>query len=201
MFFMFPTSFCLRLLKACLSLTIILISISFLSCSKDDDTGQLLNDPSLNLSDGKIFPDSWYYWQNQSKHEFFWSPKETSSRDFYLAIATDSLDAVNFSYFNQAVFTPLPKGKQLILRARIKAENMAGEGASIAIRCDGPNGMVAFSSSQDNTKIDGSFEWKEFSVVLDKVPDETNAIQVFLVYLPSTTGKVYFDDVTLTYNK
>ena len=190
-----------RLYKKCLNFLFFLLSVIFWACSKEEDTGQLLNDPSLNFTQGKIFPDSWFYWQNQSKHSFFWSAKELNSTDFYLAIAADSPDTVNFSFFNQTVLTPLPKGKQIMLRARIKAENLTGQGASIALRCDGPKGQVAFTTTQGVTSIDGSFEWKEFSLLLEKVPDETNAIQVYLLYLPSTTGKVYFDDITLTYAK
>ena len=188
-----------RLLKVYLVILIGLLASTLPGCREDDEMGQLLDDPSLN--NGNNFPNSWYYWQNNSNHKFFWSPKENNSKDFYFALETYSFDTAHASFFMQTIKTPIPKGKQLILRSKIKAENLTGQGVSIAIRCEGPESMVAFASTEGKTKIEGSFDWKEFSVVLDKVPDETNQLHVFLLYLPATTGKVFFDDITLTYQK
>jgi hypothetical protein len=175
--------------------------MSFLSCEKEEKTGQLLDDPSLNFSNGKTFPSSWFYNPLQSRHQPSWSAKQSGSNDYHFAISSEVSDADNISFFGQTVVSPIPKGKKLMLRARIKAENLTGQGASIAIRCDGPNGSVAGASTEDKTVLNGTFDWKEVSLVLDKVLDETNAIWVFLVYLPYTTGKVSFDDITLSYNK
>jgi hypothetical protein len=111
------------------------------------------------------------------------------------------LDPDNFSFFGQTVVSPIPTGKALTLRARVKADNLAGQGASLAIRCDGPNGALVGVSTEGTTVLNGTFNWREVSLVLDRVPDGTNAIWVLLVSLPNTAGKVGFDDIILSYDK
>ncbi len=188
-----------RLLTMRLGVLLCVLATSLAGCRKDDDTVQLLDDPSLN--NGQNFPNNWYYLQNNSNHKFFWSPKADNPKDFYFAIETGTLDAVNYSVFIQTVKTPIPKGKQLVLRAKVKAEQLTGLGADLAIRCEGPQGLITGALSQPENPIKGDFDWKEFTVVLDKVPDETTSIVVALLYERSTTGKVYFDDITLSYQK
>lgn len=188
-----------RLLKVCLGVLLCLLAGSLPGCREDDEMGQLLDDPGLN--NGKNFPDSWQYWQNDSNHKFFWSPKTDNPKDFYFALEATAFDMVNYSFLSQTVTTPIPKGKQLVLRAKVKAEQLTGAGANLVVRCEGLQGVLVVASARPQISIAGHFDWKEFSIVLDKVPDETNTIQVLLSYLPATTGKVYFDDITLTYQK
>ncbi|SDJ93373.1 hypothetical protein SAMN05421823_101459 [Catalinimonas alkaloidigena] len=177
------------------------LCLGIASCQNEDEIGQLITDPSLDLKPGKNFPDSWFYWVNESPHEFFWLPKEPESNDYYLGFENSVFDTVHYSFYAQSILTPIPKGKQLTLRAKVKAENLVGEGLNLAIRCDGPQGIIKFVSTRDQAPIQGNFDWKEFNVVLDEVPEETNVIAVLVLYLNATTGRASFDDVTLTYKR
>ena len=47
--------------------------------------------------------------------------------------------------------------------------------------------------------ITGTFDWKEQSIKMTKVGENIKSLTVYLVYLPNTTGEVYFDDISLTY--
>lgn len=103
---------------------------------------------------------------------------------------------------DQPFSTNIPIGKSLSLSVRIKGQ-LEGEGVSIVIRGDdsplADGSREQFATTQGNSPIGGAFNWTKFSIGLGTVEPNIQSITVFLVYLPNTTGNVYFDDVSLTF--
>ncbi|MCP5062295.1 MAG: hypothetical protein GY936_07525, partial [Ignavibacteriae bacterium] len=83
----------------------------------------------------------------------------------------------------------------------VKSENISGEGIAIAIRCDDTitprNVAELFSTTQNNVKIEGTFDWSTYSVSMDTIPEDIKSITIYLIYLRNTSGTVYFDDINL----
>ena len=104
---------------------------------------------------------------------------------------------VIFGTWYQSYSGEMPKGKDLVLKVKIKGKNLTNQGISIAIRADRPSTTSQFSTTQAHQSITGTFDWTDYTVRLIKVADDANKIFVFLVFLPSTTGEVYFDDISL----
>jgi hypothetical protein len=187
----------LKLLNIAVAITSCLL---FSGCHKDDVVVQQVND-NAGFDSGTSNPSSWYHSPNGSVDLFLWEIKPASSADHYVSIFPGSASP-DFFYWAQEITNPIPLGEKLTLRAKIKGENLSGEGVSIAFRCDDATfNSVAFVTTQHKTNISGNFDWKEFSITLDEVPESTAKIYVFLIYLPNTTGKASFDDVTLAYTK
>lgn len=102
---------------------------------------------------------------------------------------------------NNIPFNDIPVGAKLTLTAKIKPVNLTGQGVSIAIRGDKGNQVVFFQTTQGTTPITGTSDFKEHSVTLNNYPGSIDNLLIFMVYLPKTTGYVYFDDIALTVNK
>ena len=85
---------------------------------------------------------------------------------------------------------------------RIKTKNLIGEGAAIAIRCDddtlGPGEPEQFYTTENKINITGTKDWESYSIEMDEAV-ETNitSIRIFMMFLPNTSGTVYFDYVSL----
>jgi hypothetical protein len=92
--------------------------------------------------------------------------------------------------------------KNITLNVYIKAVGLLGQGVFIAIRGDDaatPTGNAeAFVTTQGHQQINGSFDWKNFIVTMDKVPANIKSLTFYLIYSSNTSGTVYFDDVSLT---
>jgi hypothetical protein len=98
----------------------------------------------------------------------------------------------------------LPLGKNLTLKVNIKADAVEGQGAALAIltdKTDLPLGdPLSYDSTRDRTAIKGSFDWKEYKLTTaGPISAQTGSITLYLLYLPRTTGAVYFDNITLEY--
>jgi hypothetical protein len=181
--------------KPILRLTFKLVMILLLlSCSKDETIEQILF--NSDLSSGNTSPDAWFY-NGYGVRD--WA-KKTGTGDYCISIQND-ISTQQLSYWYQNYLGIIPRGKMLTLKTKIKADNLAGPGVAIVVQCNGDQSTspLAISNSQGKINIAGKFDWKEYSITLDKVPDDTRNIVVFLVYLNSTTGKVFFDDIILTY--
>lgn len=129
-----------------------------------------------------------------------WSNEESFSPVYSLNISRTVIDTVKIWYWWQKYSGIIPVGRDLTLKAKIKAVNLSGDGVSIVIRCDGEVPNLQFASTQGVVNINGTFDWSTYTVSLPNVQSNITSIFVFLVYRPKTTGKVYFDDVTLSYN-
>jgi hypothetical protein len=119
----------------------------------------------------------------------------------YIKIDTTT-EADNFIFVTQTYKGNIPTGKQLKLTAKVKTENLTGEGAAIAIRCDDDVVVAAdqFTTTQGEILIKGTQDWTTYTVELtERVRSDIEAITVYFLYLPKTEGTVYFDDVSLIY--
>lgn len=114
---------------------------------------------------------------------------------------TQVKDTVAFFYYgqNSIPYTNISIGAKLTLKAKIKTA-LVGPGVSIVIRGDKGSQQVFFTSTQGKTPITGTKEFTEYSLVLDSYPGGIDNLLIYLVYLPKTTGSVYFDDVSMTVN-
>ncbi len=101
---------------------------------------------------------------------------------------------------NNIPVSAIPVGAKLTLTAKIKPVNLTGQGVAIAIRGDKGSQVMFFQTTQGTTPITGTSEFKQYSVTLDNYPGNIDNLLVFMVYLPRTTGHVYFDDLMLTVN-
>gem|GEM_PF-1121986 len=98
-------------------------------------------------------------------------------------------------------------GQRVRLRAHLKGENIRlftpNSNVFISLRffpVQDSGGSLAgrFISSQQQIRVDGTFDWRPIELVVNSVPEDVESVAVFLVMGPRVTGKVYFDDVTLT---
>jgi hypothetical protein len=186
-----------------------LILFLVLSCGKKDEvipTQVLLN---TDIESGGSNPDNWYVNQGStSTYTGTWSDEEASSKTHSLKISATALQSSDFAYWVQTysqttLGTKLPFGKDLTLSLKIKGKNLSGQGLSIAIRADNAINPTkdgsSFVTTQGGIQINGTFDWKTYTVKMSSLRSDALYVYVFLVYLPNTTGSAYFDDVTLTY--
>lgn len=98
-------------------------------------------------------------------------------------------------------------GQRVRLRAYLKGENIRlftpNSNVFISLRFSpvkDNSGSLAgrFISSQQRVRIEGTFDWTPIELVVNNVPEDVESVAVFLVMGSRVTGKVYFDDVTLS---
>jgi hypothetical protein len=108
----------------------------------------------------------------------------------------------NFTFWAQSVRLENPAGLKFTLSVSLKLEDVAGEGISIAIRGDDTDPIrgaaEAFASTQGIVKVDGTSDWTTLDVDLQDMPNDVRVVTIYLIYLPHSTGTVYFDDVKLS---
>ncbi len=182
----------------------LIAAICILGCSKDDKVQpanvlELLSNGSVEA--GSIMPDNWLHPGPIGTYENSWTTEESFSPSHSLKIANASTDPINFTFWMQTFEWAMPEGKELLLTVKIKGE-LTGSGVAIAIRGDDtvpPSGAAeAFSSTEGVTTINGMFDWTTFQVKLTTPSAPINSVTIYLLYLPGTSGKVYFDDAKLT---
>lgn len=98
----------------------------------------------------------------------------------------------------------LPLGKKLIVKVRIKADSVMGQGAALAILTDKtktPLGdLLSYDTTRDQITINGDFDWKEYELTTaEPLSPATQSVTLYLLYLPRTTGAIYFDNIRLEY--
>jgi hypothetical protein len=196
-------------MKSHLKLSFLVVALcSLLSCKKDDPTPlQLLQDSQVTVLGQNWVFNFWNSDQgNPNQYAHAYSEEAIVSAPYALKIsATEVRDANAFCYWGQTVSARnVPKGKKLLLKAKIKLENVEGPGVSLVIRQDGINPtnqistMLAIQSTQGVTLINGTSDFREYSVETTRYPGQVDNLVVFLVLMSGTTGTAYFDDITLT---
>jgi hypothetical protein len=188
----------------------LVLVVALLSCGKKDiivPTQVLLN---TDIESGGTKPDYWFVNPGTSgAYTGTWTDEESSSKAHSLKISANATQTTDFAYWVQTysqttVGATLPFGKDLTLSLKIKGKDLVGQGLSIAIRADNaltPTSSAGstFVTTQGNVQINGTFDWKTYTVKMSNLRSDALYVYVFLVYLPNTTGTAYFDDVTLTY--
>jgi hypothetical protein len=185
-----------------LFLTSLIFSIFlFGSCKKEDvQPGQLISNSNVEV--GSATPNNWWFFNGDGKYNVIWTDTESFSPSKSLKISTQTTESTEFAFWAQTINTDLPTGKSVTLRVKVKG-NMTGTGISLVIRGDdtsSPSGAAEqFMTTQGTSPISGTFDWTDYNIMLDKVDASTQSLTVYLVYLPDTTGEVYFDDIILTH--
>lgn len=176
-----------------------------LSCNKDDDKGGVSQNFITNgdIENGRQDWNIGFSGQSIENNyihgvsdEFASSPKSS------LFISCETVkNKEAFTYFVQSFpASSFKKGDNLTLKVQVKGENLIGKGVSVAFRGDkdGASSSVFFKTTQGFNPLVGTFPFKEVKVNLNPYLGDADQIIVFLILLPETTGKVYFDDISLT---
>jgi hypothetical protein len=104
------------------------------------------------------------------------------------------------SYWFQSVSSPpIPTGKRLVLKAKVRLDDVKGQGIALILRGDrrGQSQAVFYITTENNTLIRGTSDFTEYTLMTEPITGPIDNLSVFLVYLRNTTGTVYFDDITL----
>jgi hypothetical protein len=171
----------------------------FFSCKKEDSNPNQI----LKNTDMETLSSSVQTWSNYGDGTGFiasWSNEVSFSPVYSLKISRTAIDTAKIWYWWQKYSGTIPVGRDLTLKAKIKGVNLSGNGAALVIRCDGAEPNLQFETTQGMVNINGTFDWSTYTLSLSNVKSNITSIFVFLLYLPKTTGTVYFDDVTLSYN-
>jgi len=183
-------------------LTLIALGSFLLFSCNDDDAGKDQLIVNGDVEAGATFPNSWWYNKGNNQYEVTWTDQESYSTKRSLQISSPATHTSGFAFWAQTITSNLPTGKGVTLSVRIKGD-LVGEGVSIAIRGDkttGPSGSgEQFITTQGSESITGTFDWTDHSITLSSVAATTKSITIYFVFLPNTKGKVYFDDVSLTF--
>lgn len=177
--------------------TLLLLFIIISGCKKETPIpDELLKDNGFeNIQSG-----NWWVFNDTTGFNLRLSSSGYSTSGHSAAAARTVRDSVNISGFSQQYTGEIPVGETLVLSCWIKGENLAGKGVALVINCNGDQPNLQIASSEDDVIINGTFDWQQFTVSLPNVSGQVKSISIFLVYLTSTTGKVYFDDVSLKHN-
>jgi len=179
------------------------IAILLISCSKNN-VSPIVQIPlgNTDMESGSTQPSNWFYGFTAKDIAMTWSTDASSSPSHSLEMSRSTVtDQTSYAAWGQNYQGAMPVGKDLTFTAKIKSDNLVGQGVSIVIRVDGATTQnLQISSTQGNQTINGTFDWKTYTVNLASLTSQAKYIIVYLVYLPGTTGKAYFDDVSLTHN-
>jgi len=180
---------------------VILAIFLMTSCNKDDvQPGQLITNGDVET--GSSTPNGWWLSNGQGNYDVTWSDTESFSPGKSLEISTQTSESTVFAFWAQTITTNLPIGKSVTLKVKVKG-NMKGDGISLVIRGDNtiqPDGVAGqFVTTEGTSPISGNFDWTDYSVRLGSVEAGTQSLTIYLLYLPNTTGEVYFDDISLEF--
>lgn len=192
------------------------VSISLVyGCKKTDDVqvpSQLLSNSdmeqqtSLTSSRGNwLFGYYYNLTSNPNGYKASYTTEAAASGSHSLKISCSSIrNDTTFCYFEQDIFpTTLTPGKKLTLKAKIKTDNLVGQGVALAMigyKQIGNQNNIVFFPSTEKTPITGTSDFKEYTVTLDSYPGNIDVIAIHVFYLPKTTGTIFVDDVSLTAN-
>lgn len=177
-----------------------LLLLILVSCAKDEVDPPMELFANTNVEAGTNVPEAWWSNANGTDAVFNWSDQEAYSESRSLEISSSVDGLANVAYWGQTVITNIPVGKDLTLNVRIKS-NVTGAGAAVAIACLNASSITQaqqFSTTQGTSAITGNADWTSYTVKLENVQSDITEIRVYLMLLSNSTGKVYFDDITLT---
>lgn len=185
-------------------LLIVLLTLFLVACNYANDPlphgiQNLLSNSNMEGSNfGKL--SGWFMGSGGENHEFEWSTEESYSPDHSVKIQLSEKDEGAIGVLSQYIRHYIPRGREVTLKAKLRLDNIEGEGIMIALKGSGNDGITStFVSTQGRTLITGTSDWKEYSVAVDKFTYNDDIIVVFIIYGANTTGTVYIDDVELLY--
>lgn len=186
--------------KYLMNIGLLMLSVIFIliSCKKDNQI------PTQLLVNSDIESNDLSGWLNAGSSGSFnaeISELESFSPSHSLKIAQAIIDNSNYWYWYQKYEGKMPYGEDITLSAKIKGKNLVGQGISIAIRGDKQDSVSQFVTTFGNIDITGTFNWTQYNFTLSELNSDVTKLWVFLIFNRSTTGTVFFDDITLTHNK
>ena len=172
-----------------------------LDISVESASGPVTNIVNGDAELGVNSPDNWWVGAGSSdKFDIHWDSDNYLSPSHSLAISSDD-SGDKFAFWAQTFLASDVAGKKIKVNVFAKADNLTGDGIYVAIRGDDtnvPSGSAeAFVTTQAKVAYNGTFDWKEISITMDTVPTDIKSITVYLIYGTNTSGKVYFDDLSL----
>lgn len=195
-----------------LNLLLLFFAVLLTNCKKDDAqpsaNKELLKDNYISGTDNswKFRASSHYnidentklYSGEVSKVSFTSSPNslKISSNQTY-----EGIDVVSGIWFQELHMPSIPKGANLLLKAKIKVENVEGEGVAISYYALTNNGKTEndFQTTEGLVDITGTSDFKEYTLRISNYTEKfgpTEVITIGLHLLPQTKGTVYFDDIS-----
>lgn len=175
----------------------VLVSFTFCGCDSDDVQPptqiEILNG---DVEAGIVVPEGWFTSVGQVNYKVTWTEEEFLSPMKSLKISAQTLDSINFAFWGQSNDLILPDGRNITFKVYLKGD-LAGDGVEILLRGDDINGSSI--NAERSSRFSGNFDWTEHSLQLTNVDNDVKSLIIFLIYLPNTTGDVYFDDASLTY--
>jgi hypothetical protein len=152
---------------------------------------------------GVSVPDGWY--KSENAMELSWTDRAAYTGSKSLGIvSSDKRDKVYA--WTYTITTDLSYGKKLTLKAFMKTEGVKGQGACLALRADdtlkASGKAEMYATTQGAQIIRGSREWTEYSISFTApLGEHIKSVTVYLIYLPETSGAVYFDEIKVFYEK
>lgn len=192
-------------MKFFLTLSVISICLVLDSCKKNEsepETALVKNGNVEQKFEGWNFFDTSIS-GGSSAYAMGFTDEAASSPRYSLKInCNEARSDTAFSYFGQHNISTagIPIGAKITLKAKVKTVDIKGEGISIALRGDKARKIVFFETTENKAKITGTKDFTEYTATLNSYPGDIDDLMIFLVYLPGTTGQVYFDDISLTIN-
>jgi hypothetical protein len=180
---------------------LIIVTCIIISCKKEDPIpAQLLKNTDLESGDLTV-------WDNygSTTYGYNFNPTCTNEESFSpthsLILNCESANNTDWHCWSQIYTGKMPFGEDLTLSVKIKGVNLTGQGVCINIvTFDGVSQTaIQTATSQGSTSITGTFNWTDYSITLPDLSKSVTSIFVTLYYFPNTTGKVYFDNITLTH--
>ena len=193
---------------------IIAVSLSVFACKKEEPAAEVAEIPIQLLGDtdaellGSQFWNSYQVQINgltqagaATTHGFTIGRVETVYRSpiHSLMISRTTPDPTYYAFYSQRYPRQIPYGDDLTLEVYLKGVDLSGDG--IALKVWGEDEKL--DTLQQTTlsipvSTNGTFDWTQYSVTMPEVQNGVKILYVYLIYLQNTTGKVYFDDITLT---
>ncbi len=139
-------------------------------------------------------PRGWFERWNKPGYKLSIDSNVKTGGKFSVSIESDTGRKENsfgcIAHWNQINF----KGKKVVLKGKMKLENVANGSAGLLLRLDDKNDNTVQFDNMLQRKISGTIDWQEYTVELP-LPEE--ARNIYYAVIINGTGKVWADDFTL----
>lgn len=186
--------------------SLLAISLALVACAGcGDPAGPNPGAPSVQLLLNGDMEDTSVWWRggnSTSRFVYGRSNTEASSGARSLSLSDIAGSTGFFSFWAQTLPVGNVAGMTLELSVEIKTSDVRGEGIALAIRGDDQSlrnaDAEAWATTRDSILIQGTQEWTRYSVQLSDLEATIDRVTVYLMFLPNTSGIVYFDDAVLS---
>jgi hypothetical protein len=156
-----------------------------------------------SVESGIWAPDGWY--KSEDSPVLEWTDKVARTGKKSLKISLPEKKD-NVYAWGCTINNSLPYEKILTLKVCLKTEDLRGQGACLTLRADDtkePSGKAEmYATTQGKRIIKGSEDWTEYTLSFSApLLKEMKSITIYLIVLPATSGGIYFDDITLSYEE